>query len=280
MFNNPMQQQIGTQMINRPVPKSTQPLTAEEINKLRSRTNAIDWQVTQEDVLKSRCTHKDKNGSSTLILNPDRETFHCTICGSDFSIFEGTSAEVQNVVRSVEDILQTIKTIYLDCPEKFVIDFFQFIPLLHKLPILWEEATKNFNRYDYNLSYGPIPTNGYTTNSWGLLQQLTNPIGMYPVGTGIGPQHQVPNMYPQAYPMGQMPAQPFVPNQFNQVGQVANPYPTMGQQAPSPFIMNNQQQMDAVQQQAQMQQMGQTQNPNVVKTQDNTEVVQTQAFTV
>ena len=95
MFNNyPMNQQVGTQVINRPVPKSTQPLTAEEINQLRAKTTKIDWQVTMEDVLKSKCTHKDKNGASTLINNPDG-TSHCTICGADFSIFDGTPEDVQ-----------------------------------------------------------------------------------------------------------------------------------------------------------------------------------------
>lgn len=204
-------QNMGMQYVTRAQAKNTQPLSQEVINKLRASSN-IDWTVSQEDLWRAQCTHKDHNGMSTLTMDNEGNC-HCNICGADFKFFDGDMATVKSVVDAMDNILQTTKTIFLDIPENFAQAYFQYMPLMKKLPQLWGQATKNFNQYDQPV--GMIPTNGYSTNNWGLVGTLTgNP--------AYGQYMPQPPMMGQQMPMGGMPMQaPMMPQQ-----------PMMGQQMP------------------------------------------------
>lgn len=304
-YQNPYGAMMGTQYVQIPKAKNTQPLPADVIAKLRQHSEDFNWQVNQEDIWKAQCTHKDKNGMSTLSTNPDG-SMHCNICGADFNFFDGSAQEVEAAVKKVYDTLQTIKTIYLDIPENFAAAYFQFLPLMGKIPQLWERAIKNFSRYGDQQMV--TPTNGYTTNNWGLLGQMTgNP--MY-AGYGAPMYAQQPMMQPmygvpQQAPQGYMNMTPGVVDPNQQQAAVANPFvaqapmpaqnPMMAPAipsipAPQQGMMYPQQQMmqpvpqTSVAPQAPVQQPAQQAAPAQVQTAEapasNGEVVQQQTFKV
>ena len=64
--------------------KSANPLTREEIASLKQKGSAFSLAVTQEDVLRGMCFHKDENGVSTLVTTQDGLT-HCTLCGKSWN---------------------------------------------------------------------------------------------------------------------------------------------------------------------------------------------------
>lgn len=146
--NNPYGANYGYSYgVQRPQARNTQPLTPEQIAKLRQNSNAFDMKVEPEDLWRAACTHKEKNGQSALIQNADG-SYTCTICHEKFEMSEKTPKEVQDATDLIINILQTIKTIYLDAPEELIKQYMQLIAILKKLPQLWDRAISNFSMYD------------------------------------------------------------------------------------------------------------------------------------
>ena len=200
----------------RPQAKNTQPLTPDQIAALRRNGNAFDMKVTQEDLWAAACTHKEKNGNSTLIQNADG-TWTCTICHETFKMCENSREEIEAAVNQLIDMLQTSKTIYLDAPEGLVSQYYQMIPLLRKFPDLWDRAMKNFAMYEGTATGVNPMAMGYSGfNALGAL--MANPYGGFMPTMGQMPT--VPG-YPQ--PMPGYPQQPAAP-----AAPVGYPgYPTM-----------------------------------------------------
>lgn len=181
---------------------NTQPLTEEQINHLRQKPSDLSLKVSEDDLLRAKCTHKEKNGNNALIENPDG-TLTCSICSKTFKPFDGDITEAQRCIDVVIGMLQTSKMIYLDAPKDLVEQYYQIIPLLEKFPKLWQIAVNNFAKYDgYDTS--PVNNNsgfGYGFNA--MNQILTNPASLfagqpqYPYGTYQVPQgqYQQPPMY-------------------------------------------------------------------------------------
>ena len=63
--------------------KNIEPLTQDQIKKLRQGSNGFDWKVSEEDILRAICTHKDKNGV-TALTEVGENVCHCSICGGTF----------------------------------------------------------------------------------------------------------------------------------------------------------------------------------------------------
>ena len=229
---------------NRPTAKYTQPLTDGQINALRQEEDALTVKVDEKDIWRAQCTHKH-NGASTLTKVPVydrdgnliREDYKCSICGAQFTMFDGTVEDVKAALKTVNDILQTCKTVNLDIPAELASAYFQFIPLLNMLPVMYDRSVRNFQRYaNVENAGGVYAGNTYMQNNWGLLGSLTaqpyygQPVGyaqpqvVYPQAAPAGyvyPQQQVVYQYPQpqaVYPQQQVvyqqPAQanPFVAN--------------------------------------------------------------------
>ena len=97
-------------------PKMQNVLTPDEIKSLRKTVDKFSLGLTQEEVLRGRCTHKDENGVETLKDNGDG-TVTCTICGYTFDPLQNcTEQEIQGMVDNIIDVLQTIKLLYIDIP--------------------------------------------------------------------------------------------------------------------------------------------------------------------
>ena len=197
--------QYGMGVTQLPKARYTQPLTPEQINQLRSRGGAFKIEVSEEDLLRAACTHKE-NGHPTLVVegtNPDtgNDILHCTICGETFEMVDYNRPEVEKAVKLIQDLLQTSKALYLDIPEQLATQYYQMIPLLKLFPELYDRAQKNFSMYENALGYQPnnvaAGTNGFAMMS----SMLANPY----TAVGYPGYQQQPMMYQGGYP--QQPVQ-------------------------------------------------------------------------
>ena len=203
------QPQFGMAPQQMPKAKYTQPLTPEIISKLRSSGDSFEIKVSQEDLWRSACTHKE-NGTPTLVsegINPEtgNEMLRCTICGESFEMVDAEPKQVEDAVGLILNLLQTSKTMYLDAPAELVKQYYQMIPLLKMFPKLYERSQKNFSMYENALGMAPGQT-AVGTNGFQMMGAMLsgNPYAGMP-GYGYG-QPMQPQMWGQ-------PAQPTAPQQ-------------------------------------------------------------------
>ena len=196
----------GYQYQQIPQARCTQPLTAEQIKQLKNKAPAFTLQADPIDIMKSICTHKE-NGNFTLMDNGDG-TVTCSICGETFSLLDISKEDVETATNTVKDVLQSIKTYYLDIPEETAKNYFPIIPLIDKIPQLYMIAMNNFKKYDGS-NMVQQNSNPY---GFGMLNMLTSPMpmnGMYQQ-PGFMPQQpvQMPGYMPQQPQMNYAPQQP------------------------------------------------------------------------
>lgn len=298
--------QYGQNYNPRPAPKFTQPLTNEQIAKLRQGESAIDWRISQMDLLRASCTHKEANGANALIKQGNG-LWHCTICGADFSMDPVSEKEVQDAVNVIINLLQMSKAMYLDAPASFISNYYQIIPILEKFPTVFRLAWNNFNMHeDYNSDNVQGVYGGFGGSN--DFQRLNNIIAYNPVpqpSPFIYQQPEViqPNPYPypgyasqpygypgyppqpQGVPIATPPAPPtqyYDQNYMNQVYGGANPFvygtgvPMGG--APAPGVIPH----PVPQAQQQNKQTTAQQNPDQGnnKSNNNGEVVQQKTFKI
>lgn len=168
--------------------KTNNVLTKEEIKALRKSVDTFSLGLTEEEMLRGICFHKDENGQETLKDNGDG-TVTCTVCGYTFDPLQScTEDDLQRYVDNITDVLQTIKLLYIDMPTEAAREYFQIIPLINKAPKLFKIASDNFNRHE---NYNNYRFNG-APNTINLYNMLSN--GTF--NTGFAPQQQP---YPQQY---------------------------------------------------------------------------------
>lgn len=257
--------------VARPQPSNSQPLTQDIVNTLRQESNEFDMKVNQLDLWRAMCTHRDPTtGASTLTYNADGSCT-CSICGATFNMFDGTTDEIKAAIKTLIDMFQTAKTIYLDAPTEMTKQYYQQICLLNKFPGLWDLAIKNFAKYENtNNPLSPIGNNyGGGFNALNIM--LTNPYamqgGMYgqqPVMGQNAPMQPVMGQAPMGYNPNGMYPQPMYGQQpvighnapmqpmDNPLGFGAAPVPQMPaaqntqQTAPAPAAQNNEVQQQKV----------------------------------
>lgn len=192
-------------------PKVKNLLTAEEIKELMQTGTQFSLGLTQKEVLQSRCNHRSADGTTdTLVFDPNTGIARCTICGYEFKPIDAETSidSIKDSVSSIIDILQTIKILYTDIPADAAAEYFQIIPLIGKIPALFEFAAKCFNKHEFNAwNY-----QNYNMGGMAMLQNLGNIFGS-PVGFGAAQQ---PMMNPQQ-PVG-YPQQPMMGNAFGYPG--------------------------------------------------------------
>jgi len=209
-----------------PIPKNTQPLTKEEIAKLQKDVERFSTKLTEEDILKSRCTHRTNN-DSTLVQNSDG-SFTCAICGENIMLEEYTPQQVEEIVSKFVNLLDVIKVQFMDLPVDVACEFFQIIPYCKRVPQLYEIAHENFSRY---AGYNPIGANPVNQNPsynvWNSFNQMTGGMGAYP--------------YYQGYPYyGQQPmAGGYYPNNVQPQQQTGMQYASPTQMQQNQMLMGN-----------------------------------------
>lgn len=197
------------------VPKIMNVLTDEEIRSLQAATSQFSLGLTQKEMLQSACNHRRPDGTETsLVFDPDTGIARCTICGYEFRPIEADSnyETICDATNRIIDILQTIKIMYVDLPPQSARDYFQIIPLIGKIPQLFEFAAKNFNKHEYNAW-------SYNNHNMGGVAMFKNMNQMW--GAGIQPQ---PQMNPYAAGMQQPVGYP---------QQAPNPFAFQGGPAPA-----------------------------------------------
>lgn len=176
-------------------------LSDEEIKQLIKQENNFSLAVTNEDRLRACCNHRWANGQDAIVETPEG-LCRCNICGHIFNPLDAsTSPEaLQEYVTNILDVLQTIKMLYINMPAESAREFFVIIPLIEKIPKLFEHAVKNYAKYDNFDPYRYNDKNMGTMALFNMLAQSLNNGSGYAVPQQMAPQGGMdPNM------MGGMP---------------------------------------------------------------------------
>lgn len=201
--------------VARPQPGNSQVLTQDQVNALKQKASEFDMKIDQLDLYRAICTHRDPTtGAFTLTVNPDG-TSTCAICGETFRMFDGTMDDVRKAVEDVKDIMQTVKTLYMDAPRSLTENYHQQIALLNKLPGLWKHSVDNFAKYE-NINNPLNPISGSYSGFGALNTLLTAPYNMY-----YGQQPMMPPQQPMMAPQQTVPMAPpagFMPPQQPMMG--------------------------------------------------------------
>ena len=192
----PMMQPMGGYAYNgfQGQPQATQKfnnvLTAEQIKRLQQNTEQFQIGLTEEEMLRAVCNHRSVDGmSDALVFDKMTGIARCTICGYEFRPADaGENIEnIKDAVDRVIDYIQTVKIMYYDFPASAAQEYFPIIPLLAKLPKLFEFAAKNMSKHE---AYGWA----YNNYNMGAVQMLNNLNSMF---GGVGFQQAQPMMNPQ-----------------------------------------------------------------------------------
>ena len=203
-----------------PAPKIMNVLTPEEIKELQQERSQFSLGLTLRESMQAKCNHRTADGTKdSLVFDQETGKARCTICGYEFRPVEAeTSYEsIADASERIIDILQTIKLLYTDLPAEAAAEYFQIIPLIGKIPQLFEFAAKNFAKHEYNAwNY-----NQYNMGGISMLQGLSNLFG------ASQPMYGAPQAPQQPYGFyGAPQGVPMTPPQGNPFG-----YPGAGEQA-------------------------------------------------
>lgn len=161
-YNNNQQQQQR---------KVTSWLDKDVINQLRKKEEGWNLAVTEEEANRARCNHYDENGNPALIPNVDG-TYTCSICGYTFNIMENyADQEVEQSCRVVEDLLQTIKIMYINLDPTVGREFFQILAFIKKIPKLYRVASNFWKK----MQGGNVYQQGNQMNAFTIFNALSNP---------------------------------------------------------------------------------------------------------
>lgn len=182
------------------VPTMKNFLSQEEIQKLIQKENNFSLNLTETEKLKASCNHRwnePRNGQFDAITEGVDGICRCAICGYEFEPVDVSTTEdsLREVVKNTLDVLQTIKLLYLDMPAEVAREFYQIIPLIERIPKLFEIAAKSYAKYDGAGMYGFNNRNMNTMQMFNMLTGILN--GSQPM-----PQQTAYNPYAQQ-PMGQ-----------------------------------------------------------------------------
>ena len=190
-------------------------LSEAEIKELQSTASQFSLGLTDREMLQAACNHRSADGSSdTLVIDPKTGLCRCTICGYEFKpVDSDTSYEsIKEACDRITDLLQTIKIMYTDLPAQAAREYFPIIPLIGKIPQLFQFAAKCFAKHEYN--------------GWSFNQQSMAGAAMYQNLSNIFGAGMQPMQNP-AFAGGFMNA-PQAPNGFG--------YPGASQPQPQPFV--------------------------------------------
>lgn len=221
---------------NGQLPKVPNVLSEAEIKELQQQRSVFTLGLTKKEMLQGICNHRTADGmNDTLVYDNATGLATCTICGYTFRPIEPDVSydSIKDSTDRIIDILQTIKILYTDLPAESAKEYFQIIPLIAKVPQLFEFAAKNFAKHEYNMwSY-----QGSNMGGMAMLQNLSNMFGGMNMGQPMMNQPQF-NGYattpqqPVGYPNGMGTGQPMM----NQPQMGANPFGYPGASAGNPAL--------------------------------------------
>ena len=190
-FQQPWPQGTGYQYMGmaNPTPiKRSNVLTQEEIQRLIKKENDFSLQLTETELLRAKCNHRTADGTQDA-LQETPVGCKCAICGYEFKPvdIETTPESIQEAVDTVVDIIQTVKLLYATLPNEAAAEYFPIIPLIEKLPKLFDYAVKDYIKHER--------PNAYMYNNKGM--STMNLFNMLCNGSGMGMGYQQPYAAPQ-----------------------------------------------------------------------------------
>ena len=207
--------------------RGTNYLTAEELKSLEVKKSEV-WNITQEQIARSKCTHKappgtEKAGQIDGYCKEGVDMWHCNVCNQDFHIIDKPVENVEAATNFLLDVMDTTKLLWLNPPKDVVDKFYTTMDFIAKIPSAykiarnqWESATKYSQLYTASSPYMP---NNYGPNTYGT----------GPVSTNYAPQ-ATPAMMPyQSY------ANPYGVPYPAPYQQPQAPYQTPYGQPPAPY---------------------------------------------
>ena len=214
-------------------PKQYSFLTPEEIKNLMDKGPGFNLKLTGDEKTRGICNHRSADGTHDTLQETEDGSVYCSVCGYKFKTVDMQSMTVDEVQESVDgiiDILQTIKMIYIDLNPQDARDYFQIIPMLEKIPKLYELAIANYSRHE---QFGQWHYDGKNMSAAKLLDAVASAInGGYNLNMMQQPYYQDPNMMQQPYsqPNGAPVGQQFMgqPNPAFQQAPIQQPYPSNG----------------------------------------------------
>lgn len=247
-------------------------LTDEEINQIMNKPNTtIDINVSQDDYLRSMCTHK-KHGVETVMQTLDDDNMvYCSICQETWDSTKATKEEVKAIVDKLISHIQNMKWVG-SLPIELIREFCVIIPLLKKFPDLYEVAISNFNKFGSAKNYvdardasvysnlnnlmgssmpgyysNMIQTNPYQQTANPYMPQQQNPYMTTPTvaaNPNINPMQAQVGQAVQINPYGQQAVNPYMPQQVytpqinsTQQGVMGQqPQQTMNSYMPQPYV--------------------------------------------
>ena len=190
------------------IPKVMNVLTADEIKQLQAQRSQFSLGLTEKEALQSACNHRAVDGmADSLSFDQATGKAVCQICGYEFRPIEpDVSYEtIKDASDRIVDILQTIKIMYTDIPGNAAREYFQIIPLIAKVPQLFEFAAKSYNKHEFDRM-------SYQNRNMGGIAMLQNLNSMFGAPQMQAPQYnpyvaapQQPVGYPTAAPVGGNP---------------------------------------------------------------------------
>lgn len=224
-FGNPVFNNVYGGAQPQQVTKFQNTLSEEEINQLMKSGSSFSLAITKDEQLRGICNHRTADGmGDALVVDEATGALRCQICGYTFHQVDPsmTADEIKENIKVVIDMLQTIKLMFIDLPVESSREYFQLIPLLEKLPGLFEIAAKNMAKHEtFGWNYQNPNMSAYS-----MFQNLSNIFGG---GMMMGqPAYQQPTQnpgfmgapqQPMYNPMGVAPQAPYgASNGFGFVG--------------------------------------------------------------
>lgn len=124
-------------------------LTDEELKNLQACKTENKMTPSKIEKIKCRCNHRDVSGVCDSLIIDEKGFAKCKICGAEFKPISSDNdihKLLEETSKNAIDILQTIKIMYPDMPPEISDQYYGMIPLLERLPDLFEIANNNFNQ--------------------------------------------------------------------------------------------------------------------------------------
>lgn len=214
--------------MSQPITKRSNILSADEIAQLMRKENQFSLALTETEKLRAACSHQKADGSGDSLIENEDGTTSCTICGYTFKPLDAhmtTKEDIESAVAIVIDMLQTVKLIWIDMDGPVGREYFQIIPLLEKLPQVFDIAVKNYSKHEGMMPWSNANRNMSTMQAFAMLNSMLNGGGAAqyygaPQQMNFAQAPQQPQYQPNFQMYGQVPTQPQpMTNGFGYVGQ-------------------------------------------------------------
>ena len=231
MYGNPQMQPMGGYyyqgMQPQQIKQQMNVLSDEEIKELMSNQDSFTLALTNRELLQSYCNHRKPGGMGDSLVDDGDGYVKCTICGARFRVLPDnmTQEEIMESIEQVENIVQTIKIMYVDMPTEAAKEIYPIVPMMQKLGKLFSMAAKNAAKYESNF----YQYNNGQGGVFSMLNNLTNFLGQGGPMMNPGYGYQQPMM---GQPMMNQPAPNMMAGYPQQAYAQQNAFGYPGAQAP------------------------------------------------